>query len=220
MSAFYAATVREFLTHDEDLVVGRQTGVTRNALTELSAEQLEAWRVQLPILRAALTSDFARDCYLLLEYPIPRRGKRIDAVILVHDIILVLEFKCGARTYDREARTQVEDYCLDLRDFHAESRRRVLVPFLVATNAENESAPVGEVIDWVAPVWLANASSLPCLLEKAIVRYGNLTAAPIVPECWNRAEYAPTPTIIEAARVLYEGQNVLKSRDATPEQRT
>lgn len=164
--------------------------------------------MQLPILRAALTSDFARDCYLLLEYPIPRRGKRIDAVILVHDIILVLEFKCGARTYDREARTQVEDYCLDLRDFHAESRRRVLVPFLVATNAENESAPVGEVIDWVAPVWLANASSLPCLLEKAIVRYGNLTAAPIVPECWNRAEYAPTPTIIEAARVLYEGQNV------------
>jgi hypothetical protein len=208
MPAFYAATIPEFLTHEEDLIVGRQTNVTRTALTELSAGQLEAWREQLPILRAALTSDSARDWYLLLEYPIPRRGKRIDAVILAHDIILVLEFKCGGRKYDSEARTQVEDYCLDLRDFHAESRRRILIPFLIATNAESEPPAVGEVLDWVAPVWLANASSLPCLLERAVAQSSDYTAAPIDPQRWNGAEYAPTPTIIEAARVLYEGQNV------------
>lgn len=208
MPAFYAATVPEFLAHEQDLVIGRQTGVIRSALTELSAEQLEAWREQLPILRTALTSDCARDWYLLLEYPIPRRGKRIDAVILAHELILVLEFKCGARKYEKEARSQVEDYCLDLRDFHAESRGRMLVPFLVATNAEDEGPAVGEVIDWVAPVWLANASSLPCLLEKAVAQYRDLAAAPINPERWNRAEYLPTPTIIEAAQVLYEGQNV------------
>jgi broad-specificity NMP kinase len=208
MPAFYAATVPEFLAHEQDLIVGRQTGVIRSALTELSAEQLEAWREQLPILRTALSPDSARDWFLLLEYPIPRRGKRIDAVILAHDIILVLEFKCGARKYEKEARSQVEDYCLDLRDFHAESRGRILVPFLVATNAENEGPAVGEVIDGVAPVWLANASSLPCLIERAVGQYRALTAAPIDPERWNRAEYVPTPTIIEAARVLYEGQNV------------
>src|SRR5262249_16046592 len=161
MPAVYAAAVPEFLAHDEDLIVGRQTSVTRNAFTELSAEQLEAWRQQLPMLRAALSSGFARSWYLLLEYPIPRRGKRIDAVILAHDVILVLEFKCGARKYDREARIQAEDYCLDLRDFHAESHHRILIPVLVASDAEYVPPPAGEVIDWVAPVWLANASSLP-----------------------------------------------------------
>lgn len=208
MPAFYAARVPEFLSHEQDLIVGRQTGVTRSALTELSAEQLEAWREQLPILRTALSSDSARNWHLLLEYPIPRRGKRIDAVILAHDIILVLEFKCGARKYEKEARSQVEDYCLDLRDFHAESRGRILVPFLVATHADNEDPAIGEVIDRVAPVWLANASSLRNLIEKAVAQYRDLAAAPINPDRWNRAEYAPTPTIIEAARVLYEGQNV------------
>ncbi|MGB9619258.1 MAG: hypothetical protein ACP5UT_18475 [Bryobacteraceae bacterium] len=109
MPAFYAATVPEFLAHEQDLIVGRQTGVIGSALTELSAEQLEAWREQLPILRTALSSDSALGRHLLLEYPIPRRGKRIDAVILAHDIILVLEFKCGARKYEKEARSQVED---------------------------------------------------------------------------------------------------------------
>jgi DUF2075 family protein len=208
MPAFYVATVPEFLTHDQDLIVGRQTGVVRNALTELSAEQLEAWRKQLPILRAALASESARSWSLLLEYPIPRRGKRIDAVILAHDVILVLEFKCGARKYESEARRQVEDYCLDLRDFHAESRGRTLVPFLVATDAGVVDPPVGEIVDRVAPVWMANSSSLPHLLEKAVVEYRDLTALPVDHERWNSAEYVPTPTIIEAARVLYEGQNV------------
>jgi hypothetical protein len=208
MPAFYEATVKEFLAHEDDLVVGRQTSVTRGALTELSAEQLDAWREQLPILRTALATEAARDWYLLLEYPIPRRGKRIDAVILAHDVILVLEFKCGAREYDKQARTQVEDYCLDLRDFHAESCHRILIPFLVATNAKNEPPTVGDVLDWVAPVWLANACSLCSLLEKAVIQSSVSTAAPINPQRWSRAEYAPTPTIIEAARVLYEGQNV------------
>jgi len=208
MPAFYVATVPEFLTHDQDLIVGRQTGVVRNALTELSAEQLEAWRKQLPILRAALASESARSWSLLLEYPIPRRGKRIDAVILAHDVILVLEFKCGAEKYENEARRQLEDYCLDLRDFHAESRGRTLVPFLVATDAGVVDPPVGEIVDRVAPVWMANSSSLPHLLEKAVFEYRDLTALPVDHERWNSAEYVPTPTIIEAARVLYEGQNV------------
>jgi DUF2075 family protein len=208
MPALYTARVPDFLTHEDELIVGHLTDVIKGANTELSAEQLEAWRTQLTILRTALTSNCAGDWSVLLEYPIPRRGKRIDAVILAHNVILALEFKCGARSYDREARGQVEDYCLDLRDFHKESRGRILVPFLVATDARNASPGVGQVIDWVAPVWQTNACWLRCLLERAVAQYRDLTAAPIDPERWNKAEYVPTPTIIEAARVLYEGHNV------------
>lgn len=38
MPAFYVATVPEFLTHEQDLIVGRQTSVVQNALSELSGE--------------------------------------------------------------------------------------------------------------------------------------------------------------------------------------
>ncbi len=206
MPALYAASVPEFLTHDEDLIVGRQTAITQQGFAELSAEQLSAWRQEVPILRNALRSALAQSWYLLLEYPIPRRGKRIDAVILTNSTILVVEFKCGAKTYDRDACRQVEDYCLDLRDFHAGSRQHILVPVVVATGAQEVPLPSGNVFDWIAPVWKANAHCLGRILEQAAAQYP--VGDSIRPHSWNTAQYSPTPTIIEAARVLYEGQNV------------
>ena len=208
MPAFYRAPVPDFLAHDEDLVIGRQSTVTRLGFTELTAEQLEAWRQQVTILRSALARFSDRNWHLLLEYSIPRRGKRIDAVIIAEGLILVIEFKCGARKYDRKARIQVEDYCLDLRDFHCQSRQRTLVPILVATHAEDRPHPSCEVVDSVAPIWLANAGSLAEVLEDAVAMYRSRDHDAIDPERWDSTEYVPTPTILEAARVLYEGQNV------------
>ena len=206
MPAFYTASVPDFLAHEEDLIVGRQTAVASHAFTEVSAEQLDAWRQEVPILRDALRSVAAQDWYILLEYPIPRRGKRIDAVILADDVVMVIEFKCGASKYARDACVQAEDYCLDLRDFHSESKHHILVPMLVATEALETSSPIGTVVNWVAPIWKANACSLGPMLAEAAVQYRSGTH--IDPDRWNNAEYAPTPTIVEAARVLYQGQNV------------
>ncbi len=208
MPAIYRASVAEFLKHDPDTIVGRLSTVAGRPSTELTNAQLEAWREQIDILRAALTPLSMRCYHLLLEYPIPRRGKRIDAVVLTNGLIFVIEFKCGARTYDREARLQLEDYCLDLRDFHAESAQRPLIPILVSTRAPVRPAPSGQVIDHVAPLWHANAQSLGDVIERACAVYASPGAVPIDPERWDNALYAPTPTIIEAALVLYEGQNV------------
>jgi hypothetical protein len=208
MPATYRATVCEFLVQDEDAVIGRQSLVAGAAFTKLTAEQLEAWRQQVRILRSALAPFSDRNLHLILEYPIPRRGKRIDVVIIAGNLILVVEFKCGARQYAREALIQVEDYCLDLRDFHEKSRQKILVPMLVATHAVDRPAPADDVSDFVAPIWFANAESLGRVLGEVIARYQGETRDPIDPERWDNAEYAPTPTIVEAARVLYEGQNV------------
>src|SRR5579872_6516533 len=208
MPAFYRAAVPEFLGHEVDLVIGRLSTVTRLGLSELTAEQLEAWRSQLTILRSALVRFSDEKSQLLLEYPIPRRGKRIDAVIIVGNLILVIEFKCGARKYDRQAQIQVEDYCLDLRDFHSGSRGRLLIPILIATRAEDHPPPPGEIVDSVAPIWFANAGTVATVLADAIARYHTQNCELIDAEQWDTAQYVPTPTIVEAARVLYEGQNV------------
>lgn len=208
MPAFYSASVPAFLAHEEDLIIGKQTRITKQGISELSVEQLEAWRNQLPILRDALRAPCAQGWHLLLEYPIPRRAKRIDVVILAKNLILVLEFKCGARKYERDACVQVEDYCLDLRDFHEQSHCRTIVPILVATDAPEVTPPLEEVTDSVAPVWLANRCSLGKVLTRAVGQYQSCDSHVIDPQLWDTGEYAPTPTILEAARALYEGQSV------------
>jgi hypothetical protein len=208
MPALYEASVSDFLKANDDLIIGRLANVTRQGFSELAAEQIEAWRDQLPILRSALADACARSWHLLLEFSIPRRGKRIDAVLLSGGLILVMEFKCGARYYDRNALAQVEDYCLDLRDFHRESRQRTLIPVLIATRANKGSFPSESVLDFVAPVWRSNGPCLGEVLKRAATQYGSDPSESIDPGKWNTGEYLPTPTIIEAARLLYEGQNV------------
>jgi hypothetical protein len=49
---------------------------------------------------------------------------------------------------------------------------------------------------------------LAALLRKAFTQYDRDGAPAIDSQSWNDAEYIPTPTIIEAARTLYEGQGV------------
>ena len=201
-------SVANFLKAEEDLIIGRLSRVTRFGISEVLSEQIDAWRSQIPILREAVERNCAQEWHLLLEFPIPRRGKRIDAVVLCGRLILVLEFKGGATQYQRDAIAQVEDYCLDLRDFHKGSHQRTLVPILIATSGKQASFPEGPPFDFIAPVWRSNANSLGEVLERVTVRYGADDDHPINPEGWNNAEYLPTPTIIEAAQLLYEGQNV------------
>lgn len=208
MPALYDSPVCEFLTRDDDFIIGRLSSMVGHAHAELAAEQFEAWRRQLVILKSALSFYRARKWYLLLEYPIPRRGKRIDAVLLTERLIIVVEFKCGSRKYERAGQLQVEDYCLDLRDFHFQSRQRILIPILVATEADEQPPPLAAVDQWVAPIWSANRNSLGKVFEEVVKTYELSAADQIDPFRWNAAEYAPTPTIVEAARTLYEGQNV------------
>ena len=56
---------------------------------------MRAWRAQTALLRTAL-ADCPGSWRVLLEYPLLRLGRRIDAVILTDRAILVVEFKVGA----------------------------------------------------------------------------------------------------------------------------
>lgn len=213
MPAFYRRTLSDFLVDDEEWIVGRLTNETATAgFFQQVHTQTTAWRDQVGVLRRcvrALVSEFdAASWQLLLEYPIPRRGKRIDAVLVASTVLVVLEFKCGAHDYGRDAIAQAEDYCLDLSDFHKESVGRPIVPVVVATEAAVAAPPNGVADELVKPTWLANAQDLPAKLVECIRRYGEVDAVEIDASRWDRSDYVPTPTIIEAAQALYAGQNV------------
>lgn len=146
---------------------------------------------------------------LLLEYPIPRRHKRLDAVLLANDVIICIEFKTEDKAHSIAAQRQVEDYALDLRDFHESSNGRVIVPIVVVPTAQtiNQLRLMANNDD-VREVLLANANDLSKIIISAYSAYHSGSSAPIDPIKWDDSLYRPVPTIIEAAELLFAGHDV------------
>ncbi|MDT8307480.1 MAG: DNA/RNA helicase domain-containing protein, partial [Anaerolineae bacterium] len=206
--AYYSAPVARFCTQNTASIVGELTG---NAAKAGAYQQLhtqtEAWSRQVTILRTAL-ANCCEHAHLLLEYIIPRRGKRADAILLLRDLIFVIEFKIGARTFAAPDIAQVEDYALDLRDFHLASRERVVVPVLVAT-AATQMRELPRLDEAMLPATrLCNAEQLAQTLHHAVRRYSDSNRPAIDAAQWEYSEYRPTPTIIEIAQSLYAGKDV------------
>ena len=127
--AWYHAPNPEFLSVPADAVLGQ---LVRNSDFPVDELQRDAWVSQIDLLKSCLKGT---EGTTLLEFSIPRMGKRVDAVLLVGPIVFVLEFKVGATTFDRSSIDQVWDYGLDLKNFHAASHDLPIVPVLVATGA-------------------------------------------------------------------------------------
>jgi hypothetical protein len=89
-AAFYADAVEAFLRASDDEVyapLASPHGYT------LAPEQLSAWRLQLPGLRAALAELPARCAdshapWIHLEFDIPRLGRRVDAVLVTASCVV------------------------------------------------------------------------------------------------------------------------------------
>ena len=165
------------------------------------ATQIDAWRVQITLLHAALAT-LPGSWRLLLEYPLLRLGRRIDAVLLTDRAILVLEFKVGASVVSNIDRQQVEDYALDLLDFHAGSRKHPIIPILIATQAT--PGPTDWPLLWhgVTPVLAASAATFAYTIDEIASRLAGYDDTLDI-DAWETAPYRPVPTIVEAARMLY-----------------
>lgn len=215
MPAFYHSTLGALLAEDEQRIIGLLiTGAGTANLGEHLHTQTRAWQKEIAILKSTAVDLAAkipesREWGVLLEYPIPRRRKRIDGVVLAGDIIIVLEFKVGADTYDASARRQTEDYALDLRDFHEESFGQVIIPVLVATEAKDSpSADALASNELVRSVRLANSTKLSNILAETYEAFHQAGQPLIALPAWNSSGYKTVPTIIEAAESLFAGQSV------------
>jgi len=224
-AAYYAAPVEEFLRAADDEVyapLASPHGYT------LAPEQLSAWRLQLPVLRAAL-SDVADVAdgqsaapWIHLEFDIPRLGRRVDAVLVASSCVIPIEFKVGAKTFERPDYDQAWDYGLDLKNFHAPSHAAAIFPILCATEAPRGDArwkPPHP--DGVRPPFRCSGAELGRAIRLALEASPSLPlplgegrgegafAAPrLDPATWGTGSYSPTPTIIEAARSLYARHTV------------
>ena len=212
MAAFYRATLADFLAHSPDEILGSLLRSYQH--NELQKRQTKAWEIEIEVLKSACGelirhTPATAKWSLLLEYPIPRRHKRLDAVLLAADVIFCLEFKTADKAHSLQPRRQAEDYALDLRDFHEASRDRRLVPVVVVPKAAPARSPSDQIsTDAVRDVRQANASDLAPILLGAFDAEHRADSMPIDPTAWDNSPYRPVPTIIEAAEVLFAGHNV------------
>ena len=206
MRAWFACTGAELLRREVADTVGRLASAQQAKGLPGAADQEFAWQRQVAALRVAVAIAGGETWTAALEYDLLRLEKRIDAVLLTDRAILALEFKTG--TPDRAMLAEAEDYALDLRDFHAGSRRHPIVPILVAADTpfippaqppliwEGVTAPIlcghaslGAALDWVQ-----------CTVPEPAVQLDGAA--------WLTAPYRPVPTIIEAATMLYARNGV------------
>jgi DUF2075 family protein len=211
MPAFYRALLAEFLAHTPAQILGSLSSAYQH--NELQRRQIRAWEIQISVLKSACAelvagAISAETWSLLLEYPIPRRPKRLDAVLLSGNVILCLEFKTEDKTYSLASQRQAEEYALDLRDFHEASRCRPLLPILVVPKAPAVTNSIIPLFDGVSPVYYANASTLSTVIVAAFHANFSPRSARIDPDQWDSSAYRPIPTIIEAAEALYAGHDV------------
>lgn len=165
----------------------------------------EAWMGEIEILQHSLVG--LEDGCIVFEYDIPRLGKRIDVVLLLRGIIFVLEFKVGESKILEGDIDQVLDYALDLKNFHMYSQDRLIVPILIATNSSRRTSMIQASVydDRVVNPLVTGTDGIRDLIDEVLGRYP-LEGA--VSADWIISPYAPTPTIIEAARTLYESHSV------------
>ena len=202
----YNNSFSRFLTEEETSILGK---LCDNYHGDAKTTTREAWNGEISVMKDALSRFTDKSGRIIFEYDIPRLGKRIDVVLLYKGIIFCIEFK--VKTEDERAYQanidQVLDYALDLKNFHKFSCDKLIVPILVVTKHKGSSTDIIMSVydDRVVNPLITGESGVLGLINAVLNRFPNEEP---VNERWIFSPYAPTPTIIEAARSLYENHSV------------
>ena len=200
----YNSSINDFFSEPEKSIFGT---LDANYHGDTNTNTREAWIEEIRVMKDNLSRLDNKEGRIIFEYDIPRLGKRIDVVLLYRGIIFCIEFKTGNQQDFQAAVDQVLDYALDLNNFHKFSQGKVIAPILVparfqgATNDVRRSAYDDKVLN---PL-ITKQSGLFDVITKVVNAYPNETP---IDERWEISPYAPTPTIIEAAKSLYENHSV------------
>lgn len=200
LRSYYSASLADFLEQPTNAILGIIHSNDTSAETRI--QQSNTWKIQIEILKEQL-KDF-NEGKIIFEYTIPRMGKRVDVVFIHSNIVFLLEFKCGDTEYRHSTYDQIYDYALDLRNFHKQSHKKLLVPIMVSTDAPPHPLSISMFERIVEPI-RCNAHNLGEYIDRVTRMYQESV---FNYDLWESSEYLPTPTIVEAAQALYRGHNV------------
>ena len=203
----YHSSIREFLNSSSDELLGKMVSAYHGSLQTTSQD---AWEGEISIMQATLQPWGNESGEIIFEYDIPRLGKRVDVILLLRGIIFCFEFKVGESRLLQGDIEQVLDYALDLKNFHEESWSRTIVPILIPTRYSSSSSEFFPSVynDAIYNPLVVGSDGLQSLIAQVLERNAKDDAPVLNPNDWINSRYNPTPTIVEAARTLYENHSV------------
>jgi shikimate kinase len=200
---FYGNTISNFLTESTEQIIGILS--INNLFYQQEKTQKDSWIEEIKILQSVLTNYKG---HVYFEYTIPRMGQRIDVLLIIDSVVFVLEFKVGGKEFQNNAIDQVMDYALDLKNFHETSHNEYIAPILIVTKAKTCNSVISSTLQndkLLLPI-MSNTEVLGSVIKDVLSFCGGRN---IEVEKWERGRYSPTPTIIEAAKSLYNNHSVL-----------
>lgn len=168
-------------------------------------EQKIAWDEEIPMLQKEAgelieTDKNAKDYYAILEYQLPLEARRPDAIILLLGPVVVIEFK----TKDEPSQAdldQVSAYARDLRCYHGACDGRKVYAVVVPTKANSEIKEYGG-----QDLFVVGPNGIDKLLGDLMGREKGKAISP--KDFLNGNAYRPLPTLVQAARELFESHEV------------
>jgi len=165
-----------------------------------SRSQVEAWLEEIDVLKdsfraLAIARSSCLEWSIILEFELPLEGgRRPDVIVLGPGKIFVLEFKQDP-ILQRSSLDQVAAYARDLAEYHSKTHGIEVLPILIPTKT-HDKAEIRDVVLVLSP------DKLAATLD------GQPEGTSIDLEDWLAGDYAPLPTLIAAAKMIFSNERL------------
>ena len=203
----YASTISCFFNKSESEIVHILT--ESNEFSSTRRTTMDSWHEEVRSIRKALAEYKEENGFVAFEYTIPRVGGRIDCVIGLRGILFVLEFKTGEEQNADADKEQLEQYVIDLKNFHFESYDIPIAPIWVVPQADLEPCRISKPSSnkqLFSMATVCDTTIADCFHKILLKDLGTLE--PINMNNWLLSPYCPTSNIVDAARKLYAHNKV------------
>lgn len=203
----WSGSVREFLSTPASLVEDAlQKHIYGLFIRGASPSQIDAWSEEIDVLRnvfrnLAIARPDSLEWSLIFEFELPLEGgRRPDVIVLGPGQLLILEFKQN-HAANRASIDQVAAYARDIAEYHSASHNVKVSPLLIPTKTSELSFYKESVFVLSPDLVAAHLNDLP---EKE----------PIDLSMWIQGDYLPLPTLIAAAKMIFNHEKLPAIRRA------
>ena len=197
----WSGSVRTFMDQPQSLIEQSLESHLQGLLGfNAAGSQVEAWLEEIEVLKRAfrdlsISKPSCLEWSVVLEYELPLEGgRRPDVIVLGPNKIYVLEFKQDS-VLQRSSLDQVAAYARDLAEYHSRSHGIEVIPLLVPTKTSDKSE-IRDVVTVLSPDRIA------AFLDSSE------EVTPIILEDWLEGDYAPLPTLIAAAKMIFSNERL------------
>lgn len=192
----YSNTMEDFLNDSQtNWLKTMRSAFLDEYVLNLGSLQVQAWVDCFDNLQKYLhlIDEEHKQFGIIFEYALPyESGRRPDVLLVSKEQVIILEFKMKNKFLLADI-DQVAAYARDLREYHYESRDKVVTPVLVLTKTTGQkptNLPNGVIT--------ISTDCLPALIKQE----GAKGVTPCDLDHWMDSKYEPLPTIVEAAKLL------------------